>query len=127
LDPLAITNTQRENAASHITSDLRFLFRASNYWFFFFHIPRFFSTFFDPSARDRMQPSLILAACALATFWQSSEIGKGKLGRNLALRLRDEAEGALQASLNAGWIDEALAQAAWVCARSYLPILYPPA
>jgi hypothetical protein len=114
LDPLAITNTQRENAASHITSDLRFLFRASNYWFSFFHVPRFFGTFFDPSARDRMQPSLILAACALATFWQSSEVGKGKSGRNLALRLRDEAEGALQASLNAGWIDEALAQAAWV-------------
>lgn len=61
-----------------------------------------------------MQPSLILAGCALATFWQSSEIGKGKPGRDLAMRLRDEAEGALQASLNAGWIDETLAQAAWV-------------
>jgi hypothetical protein len=114
LDPLAVTNTQRENAASHITSDLRFLFRASNYWFSFFHVPSFFGAFFDPSSRDRMQPSLIFAACSLATFWQSSEIGKGKPGRDLALRLRDLAEGFLQGSLNAGWIDETLAQAAWV-------------
>ena len=114
MDPLALSNTQREYAASHVTSDLRYLFRSSNYWFSFFHVPRFFGTFFDPVARDRMQPSLILAACALATFWQSSEIGRGKHGRDLALRLRDEAGGALQASLDAGWIDETLAQAAWV-------------
>jgi hypothetical protein len=124
LDSLALTNTQRENAASQITSDLRFLFRASNYWFSFFHVPRFFRTFFDPSSRDRMQPSLVLAACALATFWQSSEIGRGKPGRDLALRLRDQAECSLQGSLNAGWIDEALAQAAWVSPCLLKPISY---
>jgi hypothetical protein len=122
LDPLALTSTQRENAASHITSDLRFLFRASNYWFSFFHVPRFFATFCNSSSRDHMQPSLILAACALATFWQSSEIGKGKSGRDFALRLRDLAESALQGSLNAGWIDETLAQAAWVSRFKNHPI-----
>lgn len=63
-----------------------------------------------------MQPSLILSACALAIFWQSSEIGRGKPGRDLALQIRDQAESSLQASLNAGWIDETLAQAAWMLA-----------
>lgn len=120
-DPL--TSMQRENAATNITADLRFLFRASNYWFSFFHVPRFFGQFFDPQSRDRMQPSLVLSACALAIFWQSSEIGRGKPGRDLALRLRDQAEGALQASLNAGWVDETLAQAAWVSIYRTIMIL----
>ena len=62
-----------------------------------------------------MQPSYILAALALATFLQSSETGLGAEGRNKALRLRDEAQGALDASLNAGRLDHDLAKAAWVC------------
>jgi hypothetical protein len=118
LDPPPLTNTQREYAAMLVTSDLRLFFRVSNYWFSFFHVPRFFGAFFDPLSRDRMQPSLIFAACALATFWQSSEIGKGKRGRDLALRLRDRAECQLQASLNGGWIDEGLAKAAYVSSFS---------
>jgi hypothetical protein len=105
---------QRESAAQGIASDLRFVFRASNYWFSFFHIPTFFGNFFDPSRRKQMQPSLVLALLAMSTFWQSSEVGLGQAGRERALCLREEAQGALEASVNAGWLDETLAQAAWV-------------
>ncbi|KDR82669.1 hypothetical protein GALMADRAFT_275797 [Galerina marginata CBS 339.88] len=112
----APTVPQRESAAQGITADLRFLFRASNYWFSFFHIPSFFGNFFDSTKRERIQPSLILALLAMSTFWQSSEIGYGKQGRERALRFRDEAQAAMDASFNAGWIDETLAQAAWLLA-----------
>lgn len=109
-----LSSSQREAAAHSITADLRFLFRASNFWFSFFHIPSFFGNFCDPENRERIQPSLVLALLAMATFWQSSEVGIGRRGRERALRFRDEAQGALEASFNAGWVDETLAQAAWV-------------
>ncbi|TFY53050.1 hypothetical protein EVJ58_g9664, partial [Rhodofomes roseus] len=53
-----------------------------------------------------------------ATFLQSSdsEQGKGAAGRERALRLKDEAQGALQASLASRWIDDNLVQAAWILA-----------
>lgn len=105
---------QREIAAQAITSDLRFVFKASNYWFSFFHLPTFFGNFFEPARRKEMQPSLVLALLAMSTFWQSSEVGIGHTGRERALRFRDEAQSALEASVNAGWLDETLAQAAWV-------------
>ena len=108
--------SQREYAARSITLDLRFLFRTSDYWLSFFHIPSFFANFFDPGRRERIQPSLVLALLAISTFWRSSEIGYGNQGRERALRFRDEAQAALDASFNAGWIDETLAQAAWVSA-----------
>ncbi|KAF5344976.1 hypothetical protein D9757_013784 [Collybiopsis confluens] len=111
-----LTHTDREAVSRAISTDLRFLFRVSNYWFSFFHVPSFFGTFFDPMKRESMQPSLILAALALSTFWQSSEMGEGRVGRNRALRLREEAQSALEASFNAGSIDETLAQAAWLLA-----------
>lgn len=107
---------QREAAAQGIASDLRFVFKASNYWFSFFHIPTFFGNFFESARRKEMQPSLVLALLAMSTFWQSSEVGIGQPGRERALRLRDEAQGALEASVNAGWLDETLAQAAWLLA-----------
>lgn len=110
----SLTSNQRESATQSITADIRFLFRASNYWFSFFHIPSFFGNYFDSSRRERIQPSLVLAMLAMATFWQSSEVGLGRAGRERALRFRDEAQSALDASFNAGWIDETLAQAAWV-------------
>lgn len=110
----ALSPTQRESAAQGVASDLRFTFRASNYWFSFFHIPTFFANFFDPIRRKQMQPSLVLALLAMSTFWQSSEVGLGSAGRERALWLRDEAQSALEASVNAGWLDETLAQAAWV-------------
>ncbi|KAH0586087.1 hypothetical protein H2248_007358 [Termitomyces sp. 'cryptogamus'] len=111
-----LTVAQRASAAKGITSDIRFLFNTSNYWFSFFYLPTFNSNYFDPVRRERMQPSLILALLAMSTFWQSSEAGLGHLGRERALRFRDEAQSALDASFNAGWIDETLAQAAWLLA-----------
>jgi len=61
-----------------------------------------------------MQPSLIYALLAISTFFQSSEVGWGEAGRERALRFRDEAQAALEASFASGWIDETLAQSAWV-------------
>lgn len=66
-----------------------------------------------------MQPSLVLALLTMSIFWQSSEVDNGSSGRERALRFRDEAQGALEASVNAGWLDETLAQAAWVSLCSY--------
>ncbi|KAH7911716.1 hypothetical protein BJ138DRAFT_1006003 [Hygrophoropsis aurantiaca] len=111
-----LTLSQRNQATNLVTNDLRFLFRTANYWFSFIHVPNFLGTYFNPEKRDRMQPALLPAALAMATFFQSSEAGLGKEGRDRALRLRDVAQGALEASLNAGWIDEYLAQAAWILA-----------
>lgn len=111
--------SKRQQAANQITSDLRFLLRYSNYWFSFINVPRFLSIYFDPERRLRMQPSFLPAALAIATFFQSSEAGFSKEGRQKAMRLRDVAQGALEASLNARWIDEELAQAAWVSRSLY--------
>ncbi|KAJ7644009.1 hypothetical protein FB45DRAFT_736166 [Roridomyces roridus] len=111
-----LSANQRDLATRRITSDLRFLFRASNYWFSFFHAPTFFSRLCDSSKRQFIQPSLILASLSMSTFWQSSEVGLGHHGRQRALIFRDEAQSALEASFNAGWVDETLAQAAWLLA-----------
>ncbi|KAJ3785251.1 hypothetical protein GGU10DRAFT_269626 [Lentinula aff. detonsa] len=116
IDTRKLTYTNREAISRSISRDLRFLFRASNYWFSFFHVPTFFGQFFDTIKRENMQPSLVLAALALSVFWQSSEIEEGEKGRIRALRLREEAQSALEASFNAGFIDETLAQAAWLLA-----------
>jgi hypothetical protein len=112
--PQIFTTSQRDAAAQKISTDLRFIFRESNYWFSFFHIPSFFGNFFDPARREWVQPSLVLALLSMSIFWQSSEVGLGSPGRERALRFRDEAQSALEASFNAGWVDETLAQAAWV-------------
>ncbi|KAF8189129.1 hypothetical protein K438DRAFT_1593593 [Mycena galopus ATCC 62051] len=112
----SISSSERSLATQNISADLRFLFRVSSYWFSFLHIPTFFSNFHDPSKRDLVQPSLILSALALGVFFQSSEIGMGQRGRERALRFREEAQSALEASLNAGWVDDTLAQAAWILA-----------
>ncbi len=109
------TRSDRELGRQAIAEDLRFLFRSSNYWFSFFHLPTFFGNYYDESRRQRMQPSLILAILALSTFWQSSEAGFGSRGRERALLLKDMAQSALESSYSSGWIDETLAQAAWVC------------
>ena len=119
-----LTPSQRDSAVLGITSDIRFLFRESSYWFSFFHISTFFANYFDPVKRERMQPCLVLAMLAMSTFWQSSEVGLSSHGRERGLRFRDEAQSALDASFNAGWIDETLAQAAWV--SSFLDVAQRP-
>jgi len=111
---LTLTHTQREAASNHILYDIKFLFRVTPYLFCFFNVPRFFSLFSDRTRRLELQPSYILAMLAVATFLQSSENGLGAEGRNKALRLRDEAQSALDASMNAGRLDHDLAKAAWV-------------
>ena len=111
---LTLTSTQREAASNHILYDIKFLFRVTPYLFCFFNVPRFFSLFSDRARRLELQPSYILAMLAVATFLQSSETGLGTEGRNKALRLREEAQSALDASLNAGRLDHDLAKAAWV-------------
>nr|BCA90180.1 hypothetical protein PC_1229 [Pleurotus citrinopileatus] len=111
-----LTNPQRDLVSDQITRDLRFLFRTSNYWFSFFHLPTFFAKFCNPDRRHQIQPSLVLALLSIGTFWQSSEVERGAAGRARALRLREEAQKAMDASLLSGWVDESLAQAAWLLA-----------
>ncbi|KAA1468777.1 hypothetical protein DENSPDRAFT_915286 [Dentipellis sp. KUC8613] len=112
----ALTQAQRDYSMGRIVHDLRFLFKTTNYWFSFFNVPRFFNKFLDPVKRSRMQPSLVLSALMIGTYLQSSQLGRGDEGRRLALMLRDEAQGALDASLAARSIDEELAEAAWMLA-----------
>ncbi|TFY80459.1 hypothetical protein EWM64_g3551 [Hericium alpestre] len=111
-----LTNAQREYSMRNIVSDLRSLFKITNYWFSFFNVPRFYANFMDPVRRSRMQPSLVLAALAVGTYLQSSQLGRGEEGRRLALILRDEAQSSLDASLASRSVDEELAQAAWILA-----------
>ncbi|KAI0335882.1 hypothetical protein GY45DRAFT_1239777 [Cubamyces sp. BRFM 1775] len=106
----------RENTTQSITADLRAIFRASPYWLNFINLPRFFGSLLDPRARHGIQPSLILGALALSTFFRSHEGELGARGRDRALRLRDQAQSALEASLSSRWIDHSLVQAAWLIA-----------
>lgn len=109
-----LTVDVRNKTAECIAADLRFLFQASLHWLSFINIPRFFSSLFNPVTRQTIQPSLILAALGLATFLQSSEMELGAKGREKALRLIDQARASFDASVNSGWIDVGLVQAAWV-------------
>ncbi|KAL1745128.1 hypothetical protein HDZ31DRAFT_37102 [Schizophyllum fasciatum] len=111
-----ISAHQREWAAQQITSDLRFMFRVSNYWFAFFHLPTFFATFHNAYRRDNMQPGLIYGALAISIFFRSSQLEGKEIGRERALRFRDMAQGYIDASYNTQSIDLELAQAAWLAA-----------
>ncbi|KAI0822887.1 hypothetical protein BC628DRAFT_1326032 [Trametes gibbosa] len=113
---LALTVDMRNKTSERIAADLRFLFHASLHWFSFINIPRFFASLFHPVTRQTIQPSLILAALGLATFLQSSDIERGAKGREKALRLIDQAHATFDASINSGWIDLGLVQAAWILA-----------
>lgn len=99
---------------SQIIEDVRFIFRSSPYWFSFLNVPRFYNTFSDPVRRSRMQPSLLLSLLAISTYLQSSERANPDESRRMAMMLRDEAQGYLEASLHTRAIDDELAQAAWV-------------
>jgi hypothetical protein len=105
---------QRDSSISQIIEDVRFIFKFSYYWFSFLNVPRFYNNFMDPTHRGRMQPSLLLSLLAVSKCLQ----GAGRLcpegNYHVAMLLRDEAQGYLQASLQARAIDVELAQAAWV-------------
>ena len=103
---------------SMIVDDIRFIFKFSPYWFSFFNVTRFYNNFLDPYRRSCMQPSLLLALLAVSRFLQSGEEESPAEARRLAMLLRDEAQGYLEASLHARAIDIELAEAAWVCALS---------
>ena len=112
----------RQSATQRVNDDLRVLFRYSSYWLSFLNIPRLLRRLRDSEGRKTLQPSFVLGALALATFLQSSnsENSKGAPGRERALRLKDEAQSALEASLASRWIDDNLVQAAWVRKHSCL-------
>ncbi|CDO76931.1 hypothetical protein BN946_scf185006.g13 [Trametes cinnabarina] len=112
LPPLSVD--LRNSASERVAADLRFLFKISIHWYSFINIPRFFSTLFNPARRTYIQPSLILGMLGLATLNQSSELELGAKGRDKALRLIDQAHASFNASVNSGWIDVGLVQAAWV-------------
>lgn len=88
------------------------MFRDSNFWFAFMNLPLFFETFF--SAREAVQPALVLAMLMHANFLRSSEAELGEEGRARTFWLREKAHAALDASVYAGCVDPGLAQAAWV-------------
>jgi len=106
--------TQYDGGFSKIVDDLRFLFRFSPYWFSFLNVPRFYNNLMDPYRRSRMQPSLLLALLAVSKCLQSAEQESPAEVLRVALLLRDEAQGYLEASLHARAIDVELAEAAWV-------------
>jgi hypothetical protein len=92
----------------------RFFLRFNNHihWLSFINERHFFRMIADEVEREKMQPSLVYAALALATLIQSSEVGRGQMGRERALWLRDVAQQFLEASWRTP--DPALAQAAMV-------------
>jgi len=106
--------TQYNGGFSKIINDVRFIFRFSPHWFSFLHVPRFYNNFMDPYRRSRMQPSLLLALLAVSKCLQSAEQESPAEAHRMALLLRDEAQGYLEASLHARAIDVELAEAAWV-------------
>lgn len=112
---IVISSSNRVLAANNIILDIRFAFRVSNYWLSFFHIPTFFTNLINPAERPSVQPSLILALLSLSILWKSSETELKLEGRTKALLFRQEAQMALDQSINSGWYDVQLAQAAWVC------------
>ncbi|KAH9848334.1 hypothetical protein C2E23DRAFT_844367 [Lenzites betulinus] len=110
----SMTADLRSNASEYVRIDLRLLFRVSLLWFSFLDVPKFLSTLFNPAGRQALQPSLVLSALALATLLQSSEFERGEKGMNMALKLVEQAYAAFYSSLNSGWIDVGLTQAAYI-------------
>ncbi|CDO69276.1 hypothetical protein BN946_scf185042.g178 [Trametes cinnabarina] len=111
---MSLSAEQRSGAMAQVVSDLRSFFFSSFYWLSFINIPRFFDSIFDPRRRAHLQPSLLLSALAVGTLTQGSDADKGASGRARALKLLESADGALQASLAAGWVDIGLVKAAWL-------------
>ncbi|GBE84964.1 hypothetical protein SCP_0701460 [Sparassis crispa] len=112
--PTPNSPTLRDATVQHITGDLRFLFRVSTHWLSFLHAPRFFARFQDGRSRAQLQPSLLLGALAVAALLRCSEPGQASQRKERAIRLRDEAQSALEASLSARWVDQSLVQASCV-------------
>lgn len=111
----------RNQTSQIIVRDLQYLFRVSNFWFAFINVPLFFGTFFR--ARETMQPALVLAILMFSNYLRSSMAELGVEGIERTLWLKEKAQAAIDASVNAQWVDPGLAQAAWVCFSSLSLIL----
>jgi len=113
-DSSYLGSAQRDGSIGQIIEDIRFIFKSSYHWFSFLNVPRFYNNFMDPTRRSRMQPSLLLSLLAVSKCLQSAERLCSDESYHVALLLRDEAQGYLEASLHARAIDVELVQAAWV-------------
>ena len=107
-----VTGSVRQRVAQIIVHDLQSVFKETIFWFAFFNVPLFFGTFFR--ARETMQPALVYALLMWSNYHRSSAIDLGMEGMRRTIWLKEKAQAALEASVNAGWIDPGLAQAAWV-------------
>jgi len=117
-DSSYLGSAQRDGSIGQIIEDIRFIFKSSYHWFSFLNVPRFYNNFMDPTRRSRMQPSLLLSLLAVSKCLQSAERLCSDESYHVALLLRDEAQGYLEACIHARAIDVELVQAAWV--RLYL-------
>ena len=101
----------------------------TGYWLIFLDRNTFLDRLADANFRASIEPSLILSALALSNLMQSSEVGRGEAGRNLAVGLRNAAQSSLEAACNASRLHYTLAEAAIVCPSPFLgglPIDDPP-
>lgn len=96
------------------TSDVFTSFSARGHWLPVINANQLIRTLIDSKERLPSQLSLVYSGLAVATLISSSEHGLGAAGRNRAGWLRDQAQAALEASLNSHVIDIYLARAALV-------------
>ncbi|KAF9511667.1 hypothetical protein BS47DRAFT_1486726 [Hydnum rufescens UP504] len=112
---LGIYSSDRHTAIRTITSDFTLIFRNAGHALPFLRVPHLINCILYPPDREKMQPSLVLSVLALSSLMQS--IGdRDTIPRDRAQLLERAAYGALQASINAGWFDLNLPQAAMVLA-----------
>ncbi|KDQ17341.1 hypothetical protein BOTBODRAFT_172387 [Botryobasidium botryosum FD-172 SS1] len=115
-DLLRIYSQDRHIALNKVVQDLRYLFESSHHWMSLINVTSFFVKLYDPLCREHLQPSVVLAALALSVLLQSGDDSHRTWGSKFALKLRTTAQSALEASVNARWVDPSLAQAAYTLA-----------
>ncbi|KDQ17331.1 hypothetical protein BOTBODRAFT_53448 [Botryobasidium botryosum FD-172 SS1] len=107
---LSTYHEDREIASKRIFADLKYLFTAAE--ISFIHFPTFLHVIREPRLRVRMQPSMVLAALSLSTLLKTGSESTAHM-LPLALRLREQAQQHLEASIVGQWFGPSLAQAAW--------------
>lgn len=116
----------RQEAVMEIAQDVYSFFRIASFSLHFINVPLFFDMFHHADHRAMVQPALVLGILAYSKLLQSNrDVGndprerarREELWRRSSM-LRDLAQAAFDASYNAGWIDVALAQAAYVSGSS---------
>ena len=94
-------------------------FKTSGYWLSFINVPLFFRDLQDPNMRGGLQP-LVLSGLAMAILMKSSELELGSRGRDLALTLRNRAQGCVEEVCRSQNLDYTLAKAALVSGPNVL-------